>query len=76
MLEKARRDNEVVREEVKGLRLEQQQRLTQIAAQTRALHHQQENIDKVLHISHFFNHFKTFICIPNGLSGYERYILG
>lgn len=51
MLEKAHRDIEAAKEEVKAVRLEQQERLTQIAAQTRTLHHQQEKIDKVQHIS-------------------------
>ena len=47
MLDKTRRDNEAAREEMKALRLEQQDRLTQIAAQTRSLHAQQDKIDKV-----------------------------
>lgn len=47
MLEKAAKDNEAAKEEVKALRLEQQERFTQITAQTRSLHQQQEKIDKV-----------------------------
>ncbi|MPC42256.1 hypothetical protein E2C01_035873 [Portunus trituberculatus] len=47
MLDKTRRDSETAREEIKALRLEQQERLGQIAAQTRSLHTQQDKIDKV-----------------------------
>ena len=47
MLEKARQDNDAAKDEIKALRLEQQERLTQIAVQTRSLHNQQEKIDKV-----------------------------
>ncbi|XP_063859790.1 fas-binding factor 1 homolog isoform X2 [Scylla paramamosain] len=46
MLEKTRRDSEAAREEIKTLRFEQQERLSQIAAQTRVLHTQQDKIDK------------------------------